>query len=61
VIGRLEEERSLAESSFAQRLTTMERLLFSKVVQWSLVGIGLVVGLIKILNFFIGVIANASI
>ena len=61
VIGRLEEERRLAESSFPRKLTTLERLLFSKAVQWALLGIGLVVGLIKILSFFTGVITNASI
>jgi hypothetical protein len=61
VIDRLEEERGLAESLFARRLATLERLLFSKAVQWALAGIGSLVGLIKILNFFTRVIANASI
>jgi len=61
VIGRLEEERELAESSFSGRLATLERLLFSKAVQWALVGIGSLVGLFNILNFFTRVIANASI
>jgi anti-sigma factor RsiW len=61
VIGRLEKERRLPESSFPRKLATLERLLFSKAVQWALVGIGSVVGLIKILSFFAGVIANASI
>lgn len=61
VIGRLEEEGRLAESSFARRLASLERLLFSKAVQWALVGIGSLVGLFNILNFFSRVIANASI
>jgi hypothetical protein len=61
VIDRLEEERGLAESPFARKLATLERLLFSKAVQWALAGIGSLVGLIKILNFFTRVIANASI
>jgi hypothetical protein len=38
----------------------LERIFFSRAVQWALVGIGSIFGLFKILNFFAGVLIHAS-
>lgn len=53
VITKIWEEESQSDNFFSQRLPLLERIFYSKVVQWVLVGIGSVFGLLKIFRFFL--------
>lgn len=61
VVEQIEVEKETEKSLSGQRLPLLERIFFSRAVQWALVGIGSVFGLIKILRFFAGVLTHASI
>jgi len=60
VVVKIEAEKRRGDSFFERRLPFLERIFFSRAVQWALVGIGLVFGLFKILRFFAGVLIHAS-
>lgn len=53
VIAKIWEEESQRKVFFSQWLPLLERVFYSKVVQWMLVGIGSVFGLFKIFRFFL--------
>jgi hypothetical protein len=59
VVAQIEGEKLRQDSLFARRLPFLEMIFFSKAVQWALVGIGSVFGLLKILKFFAGVLIHA--
>lgn len=54
VVARICEEESMDDSLFSQWLPLLERIFYSRIVQWALVGIGSVIGLFKIFRFFSG-------
>ena len=60
VVVKIEAEKRTRDSLFARRLPFLEMIFFSRAVQWTLVGIGSVFGLIRILRFFAGVLIHAS-
>ena len=55
VVAQIGEEKRREDVHFSLRLPHIERIFFSKAVQWGLVGIGSVFGVIKIFRFFSGV------
>jgi hypothetical protein len=59
VIAQIEGEELRGDSFFARRLPFLEMIFFSRAVQWTLVGIGSVFGLLRILRFFAGVLIHA--
>ena len=59
VVGQIEVEKRKEDSFFARR-PFLERIFFSRAVQWALVGIGSTFGLFKILRFFAGVLIHVS-
>jgi hypothetical protein len=59
VVVQIEAEKRKEDSFFARR-PFLERIFFSRAVQWALVGIGSIFGLFKILRFFAGVLIHAS-
>jgi len=60
VVAKIEAEKHTRDSLFAQRLPFLEKIFFSRAVQWALVGIGSVFGLLKMLRFFAGVVIHGS-
>ena len=52
VAAAIQEEESRSGSPFSQWLPHLERILYSRAVQWVLTGAGLTFGLYKILRFF---------
>ncbi len=52
VVAKIWEEESKDDNLFSQWLPLLERIFYSRIVQWVLVGIGSVFGLIKIFRFF---------
>jgi len=54
VVVQIEAEKRREDSFFARRRPFLERIFFSRAVQWALVVIGLTFGLFKILRFFAG-------
>lgn len=54
VAAKIEAEKRTRDSLVAQRLPLLERIFFSRAVQWALVGIGSVFGLLKMLRFLPG-------
>jgi len=53
VVAKIEEEESKRGNLFSQWLPLLERIFYSRAVQWVLVGIGSVFGLFKIFRFFL--------
>jgi len=53
VMAKILEEESHLNNLISQPLSLLERIFYSKVVQWVLVGIGSVFGLLKIFRFFL--------
>lgn len=51
VIAKIWEEETRSENPFYQRFPLLERILYSRAVQWVIMGIGLVFGLFKIFSF----------
>jgi hypothetical protein len=60
VVVQIEAEKRREDNFFARQQPFLERIFFSRAVQWALVGIGSIFGLFKILNFFAGVLIHAS-
>jgi len=52
VIAQIRKEESQSKDYFSQWLSLLERIFYSRAVQWMLVGIGSVFGLLKIFRFF---------
>jgi hypothetical protein len=52
VITKIAEEESKGDKLFSQWLPLIKRIFYSRAVQWTLVGIGSVFGLLKIFRFF---------
>jgi len=53
VVAKIAEEESKGGNLFSQWLALLERIFYSRAVQWALVGIGSVFGLFKIFRFFL--------
>jgi len=53
VVAKILEEESQRDNLISQPLSLLERIFYSKAVQWVLVGIGSVFGLFKIFRFFL--------
>lgn len=53
VITKIWEEERKGGNLFSQWLLLLERIAYSKAVQWVLVGVGSVFGLFKIFRFFL--------
>ena len=53
VIAKIWEEESQSEKFFSQWLPLLERIFYSRAVQWALVGVGSVFGLLKIFRIFL--------
>ncbi len=51
VVAKIWEEETKSDNPFYQWFPLLERILYSRAVQWVLVGIGLVFGLLKIFSF----------
>lgn len=60
VVSRIEAEERRGDSLLNRWLPFLERIFYSKAVQWALVGIGSAFGLFKILRFFTAVLSHAS-
>ncbi len=54
VIAKIWDEESKGDNTFSLWLPLLERIFYSRAVQWVLVGIGSVIGLFKIFRFFSG-------
>jgi len=52
VIAQIRKEESQSKDYFSQWLPLLERIFYSRAVQWMLVGIGSVFGLFTIFRFF---------
>jgi len=61
VIAKIWEEERQNGKFFSQWLPLLERVFYSKVVQWVLVGIGSVFGLLKIFRFFSAILVQGFI
>lgn len=53
VVAKILEEESQRDNLISQPLPLLERIFYSKAVQWVLVGIGSVFSLFKIFRFFL--------
>jgi len=53
VVAKILEEEIQLDNLVSQPPSLLERIFYSKVVQWVLVGIGSVFGLLKIFRFFL--------
>lgn len=60
VVRQIEAEQQKDDIRQAGRVPFWERTLFSKAVQWGLVGIGSVVGLLRFIRFFTEVVLHAT-
>ena len=60
VVVSLEEEKLREDRRLARRPPFLEKVFFSRAVQWALVGIGSVLGLLRILRFLAGMLTHAS-
>jgi hypothetical protein len=58
VVTKIGQEESQSNSFFSQRLPLLERILYSRAIQWMLVGIGSVFGLFKIFRFFSAILVH---
>jgi len=61
VVARVWEEESKGDNPISQWLPHLERIFYSRTVQWVLTGAGLTFGLYKILRFFSGFVLHAYI
>jgi hypothetical protein len=61
VVAKISEEESQSNNFFSKWLPLLERIFYSRAVQWVLVGIGLVFGLLKIFRFFSAVLVHGFI
>jgi len=61
VIAKIWEEESQRKVFFSQWLPLLERVFYSIVVQWVLVGIGSVFSLLKIFRFFSAILVHGFI
>ena len=60
VVAKIEAEKRTRDILLGRRLPYLEMIFFSRAVQWALVGIGSVFGLLRILRFFAGMVIHAS-
>jgi hypothetical protein len=60
VVAKIEAEKRTRDILLGGRLPYLEMIFFSRAVQWALVGIGSVFGLLRILRFFAGMVIHAS-
>ncbi len=61
VVAIIREEESQSDIFFSQWLPLLERIFYSRAVQWVLVGIGSVFGLFKIFRFFSAILVHGFI
>ena len=61
VVAKIWEEEKQSDNFFSQWLPLLERIFYSKAVQWVLVGIGSVFGLFKIFRFFSSILVHGYI
>jgi hypothetical protein len=61
VMAGISQEESRSQNIVTQWLPLLERIFYSKAVQWFLVGMGSVFGLFKIFRFFSAVLVRAFI
>jgi hypothetical protein len=61
VIAKISGEESPKNLLFSQWLPLLERIFYSRAVQWVLVGIGSVFGLFKIFRFFSAILVHGFI
>lgn len=61
VVAKIWEEESQSNKFFSQWLPLLKRISYSRAVQWVLVGIGLVFGLLNIFRFFSAVLVHGFI
>lgn len=61
VAAKIWEEESQSNNFFSQWLPLLEKISYSRAVQWVLVGIGLVFGLLNIFRFFSAVLVHGFI
>ena len=60
VVRQIEAEQQREKIPLAGRAPIWERVFFSKAVQWGLVGIGSVFGLLRVIRFFAEVVIHAT-
>ena len=60
VIRQIEAEQQRENIPLAGRYPFWERIFFSRAVQWGLVGIGSVFGLLRVIKFFTEVVIHAT-
>ena len=60
VVRQIEAEQQRENIPLAGRFPFWERIFFSKAVQWGLVGIGSVFGLLRVIRFFTEVVLHAT-
>ena len=53
VVAKISEEESQSDNLYSQWLPLLERISYSRAVQWVLVGVGSVFGLLKIFRIFL--------
>ncbi|MDH4219249.1 MAG: hypothetical protein OEY18_11180 [Candidatus Aminicenantes bacterium] len=53
VVAKIWEEESQSDNLYSQWLPFLERIAYSRAIQWLLVGVGSVFGLFKIFRFFL--------
>jgi hypothetical protein len=61
VIEQIEAETRRRDTFLTPRIPLLERIFFSRAVQWALVGLGSAFGLYKIVSFFTGVLIHATV
>jgi len=59
VVRQIEAEQQRENIPLAARFPFWERIFFSRAVQWGLVGIGSVFGLLRVIRFFTEVVIHA--
>jgi len=60
VVRQIEAEQLRVSIPLAGRFPFWERIFFSRAIQWGLVGIGLVFGLLRVIRFFAEVVIHAT-
>ena len=60
VVRQIEAEQQSEVTTLAGRFPFWERIFFSRAVQWGLVGIGSVFGLLRVIRFFAEVVIHAT-
>jgi hypothetical protein len=60
VVRQIEAEQQEEDLRLAGRVPLWERVFFSKAVQWGLVGIGSIVGLLRFIRIFTEVVSHAA-